>query len=152
MRKGSQQAGPMIDVSSLWLHVALTIDYAIEFPLFLAYHPSTLLHARDVFGCGTLPGKSQQALQAGVLFLIECFLEKFILILILDPWHRCKDKEDMVAARLVLDFVRPRATLLIAVWILSGSGAHDHEGLTATVGPVHVASMAWWVVLQQAVF
>ena len=145
-----------VDTSKIWLHIALTLDYAIEFPLFLVFHPSTLLHPRDIFGWASLPGPSQLLLQLGVFFLVECALQKCIL----DNVHIFSSsvtedgkteggvvcEEDALAARIVFDFIRPRATLLIVAWLLAGSGR-----LTAVTGPAHVGSMACWVVLQQAV-
>jgi hypothetical protein len=145
-----------IDGATVWLHIALTLDYAIEFPLFLSFHPSTLLYPRDVFGLETLPGPSQLIFQLGVFFLVESALQKCILkhVDIFPALGKREGKgkakivcdEDRLAARIVFDFIRPRATLLIVTWLLAGPGR-----LTAVTGSVHVASMAWWVVLQQAV-
>jgi len=152
----SHRKSKQIDFSRLWLHVTLTLDYAIEFPLFLVFHPSTLLHGHDVFGWAALPGPGQLILQLGVFFLVESALQKCVLDFV-DLFPGAGEREgkgkakavcdeDSVAARIVFDFIRPRATLLLVAWLLAGPGR-----LTAATGPVHVASMAWWVVLQQTV-
>ncbi|KAF2202266.1 hypothetical protein GQ43DRAFT_480036 [Delitschia confertaspora ATCC 74209] len=145
-----------INSSTIWLHIALTLDYAIEFPLFLVFHPSTLLYHCDVFSWATLPGPSQLILQLGVFFLVESALQKCVLdhVDIFSAPRPKEEKEktnvkydeDRLAARIVFDFIRPRATLLIVTWLLAGP-----RRLTAVTGPAHVTSMAWWVVLQQAV-
>jgi hypothetical protein len=163
-----------IDGSTIWLHIALTLDYAIEFPSFLVFHPSTLLHPRDTLGWATLPGPSQLILQLGVFFLVEASLQKVVFARI-DIFPRPElevdtatqqtacddhrlatriddkakhtwDDEDSLAARIVFDFIRPRATLLIVAWLLGGPGE-----LTAVTGLAHAAPMALWVVLQQAI-
>jgi hypothetical protein len=56
------------------------------------------------------------------------------------------DDEDSLATRIVFDFIRPRATLLIVAWLLGGPGE-----LTAVTGLAHAGPMAFWVVLQQAI-
>jgi hypothetical protein len=47
---GGDPTFELIDGSTIWLHIALTHDYAVEFPSFLVFHPSTLLHPRDALG------------------------------------------------------------------------------------------------------
>ncbi|KAI8942780.1 hypothetical protein NX059_000824 [Plenodomus lindquistii] len=163
-----------IDGSTIWLHIALTLDYAIEFPSILVYHPSTLLHPRDALGWATIPGPSQLILQLAIFFLVEASLQKVVFAqmvifpgsgtgadtstqqaacdehsLVTSADDKAKltwDDEDRLATRIVFDFIRPRATLLIVAWLLGGPGE-----LTAVTGLAHAAPMAFWVVLQQAV-
>ncbi|PSN59698.1 hypothetical protein BS50DRAFT_222605 [Corynespora cassiicola Philippines] len=153
---GRNKKPESIGGSKIWLHVALTLDYAIEFPLFLFFHPITLLYHYDTFSWTALPGPSQLLLQLGVFFLVESALQKCVLDHVNIFPHAGQrdgngkkataDDEDRLAASIVFEFIRPRATLLIAAGLLGGVGR-----VAAVTGPAHVVSMASWVVLQQAI-
>ena len=104
-------------------------------------------------------------MQVLVFFVIELAFQNWILRFVNIPANNssdstglgCKDvpkkvqteeaqMNEGIAERLLMDFLRPRGTLLLAIALLSMPTA-----LTSYTGQLHPVAMVGWVVLQQIV-
>ena len=138
-------------------------DNAIEFPIIFAFHPSTLIYKPHQ--SPRFPDLGQLVLQVLAFFVIEIVFQNWVLRFINISTEDtsdstgvpCKDvlktlqaKEaqtnEGIAEQLVMDFLRPRGTLLLAIALLSMPSA-----LTSYTGQLHPVAMVGWVVLQQVV-
>lgn len=156
-----RQLWPSSSPMPFWVRVSLMLDNAIEFPIIFAFHPSTLIYKPQQ--SPGFPDLGQLVLQVLVFFVIELAFQNWVLRFINISANdssdgtrvACKgglktlqDKEaqndEGIAERLVMDFLRPRGTLLLAVALLSMPTA-----LTTYTGQLHPVAVVGWVVLQQ---
>lgn len=142
-----------------WIRTLLVLEPAVEFPLILAFHPTTL--ASRVSMTNRLPGVDGLALQVLIFFAVELAFHKCVLRFItITPKHSL-DKatfrsfvekypsyasHDEDAERLVFDFARPRGALLLAIGLLG-----RQTGLTRFTGQLHPMAMVLWIALEQLV-
>lgn len=134
---------------SSYLYLAFTLDYAIEFPLFVSYHPVTLVFPNNVATTLPLPTVSQMIAQLAIFFIIDWafhfyVLRSFAVQTTKMDSNRSKSEDDE-AWTLVIDFIRPRGALLLAV---AFSGAPSP--LNQYTGRLHVFAMVGWVILRQS--
>lgn len=120
------------------MQLVLTLDFAIEYPLILAFHPCTLTYPRDPFGRLDSPGFLKVAAQVGVCMVVEAVCQISLL--------RCMANfpKDDPAVRSTLQFLRSRAAILIVVGLLG-----IPSSVTAATGRFHAASMVVWILMQQ---
>ncbi|OJD29372.1 uncharacterized protein BKCO1_8300026 [Diplodia corticola] len=139
---------PRRHTPSALTHLFLTLDFAIEYPLLLAFHPCTLAYPRDPFGRAELP-----SLPALVGQVCVCCAVEAACSLALARWSRMSlDKFPAAAAaggdpalRCTVLFLRPRAAVLLAAAVL-GTPA---SCVTRVTGRLHGVSMAVWILVQQ---
>lgn len=148
---------------AFWVRLFLILDNAIEFPFIFAFHPSTLIY--KVHQSPRFPDLEQLVLQVLVFFVIELAFQNCVLRFVNISTNgtsdstalMCKDVpktlqakqaqiNEEIAKRLVMDFLRPRGTLLLAIALLSMPTA-----LTSYTGQLHPVAMVGWVVIQQLV-
>ena len=140
----------------LWSTMALICDSAIEFPLFLTFHPTILTQSPAE---PTLPCNKQLLFQVVVFFAVEIAFQNCVLSFIsIDPeTPRMSDKISVSpentkrelsyeAENTVFDFLRPRGTLLLGIVILGASTT-----LTQHTGPPHPMAIVLWVGMGQVV-
>ena len=143
----------------MWTRLFLILDPAIEFPFIFAFHPTTVTYR--LRQNPRFPTNEQLLVQVAVFFAIELAFHNCVLRFIHIPTdvpdapyrptsvveYRGKEElEDEVAESLVVDFLRPRGTLLLAVGLLGMPTA-----LTRYTGQLHPMAMAGWVALQQLI-
>lgn len=148
MRSFCQPASPSELARSSYIYLAFTLDYAIEFPLFLAYHPTTLAFPNNVVNTIPLPTLGQSAAQVLVFFFWDWAFQFYVMRFLSLPNGReesgPKDPEDDDAFHLALEFIRPRGAVLIAIAIIG-----TPSPLNSYTGKLHVLSMVSWIVLRQ---
>lgn len=136
-----------------WVRLVLLIDTAVEFPLIFAFHPATIIY-RPCHSLSHLKS-GQILLQVVVFFATELALETCLLSYIKvsdeipDPtrgFASTTETHDDDAKSLVIYFLRPRATLLLATALMGMP-----TSLTTYTGQLHPISMILWVVLGQLV-
>ncbi|EKG22178.1 hypothetical protein MPH_00506 [Macrophomina phaseolina MS6] len=126
------------------LHLALTLDFAIEYPLILAFHPATLTYPRDPFSQAEAPSALELAAQVGVCVLVEAACALALSSRLFRIADKFASGGDDPALRSTLRFLRPRAAILLAAALLG-----TPSSLTAVTGRLHAASMAVWILAQQ---
>ena len=156
-----------------WVQVILLLDRTIEYPLIFTFHPTILSysyrHQHPRF-----PSAAELLAQIAVFFAIELLFQNCVLRFIyipnldepnistkskaiagplqqqdpLEGERQVNDRENNeLARRLIMDFVRPRGTLLLAIALL---GMPSME-LARWTGRLHPIAMVYWVALQQIV-
>lgn len=143
-------------LANILRHAALCVDAAIEYPLILAYHPTTLLRSRglaDVLGSTSARGSAHRIALVCLLVVVE----KVIGVVVgyvrgmegsVKSGSVCDsddDDDDGAATNLALDFAIPRAALLVSIAV---SGLAVWEGYFGG-GGMDVSTLAWWVALRQ---
>ena len=104
--------------SSPYINLALSIDLAVEIPLIVAYHPATL-----IFGTGfdvPFPSILQIAAQLLFLVVVEISFHHWILCFLSTKGMRADAPSETIEQSfepfsLVMEFMRPRGTLLIVM-------------------------------------
>lgn len=133
---------------SSYIYLAFTLDYAIEFPLFLEYHPTALAFPNNFASAIPLPALSQSVAQLLVFFFLDWAFQFYVLRFFSLPTGReessPKDPEDDDAFCLALEFIRPRGAVLIAIGVLGSPSP-----LRSYTGKLHVLSMVSWIVVRQ---
>ncbi|KAF2849145.1 hypothetical protein T440DRAFT_556090 [Plenodomus tracheiphilus IPT5] len=141
-------------LANILRHVALCIDAAIEYPLILAYHPTTLLSNRDlsdVLGSTSSQEPSHQVASVCLLILFEKLISTVVhYVICMDGPEKSSgvcivDGEDGAATDLALDFIIPRAALLVSIAVTGLSLWKKPFG----DGGMDVFTLAWWVALRQ---
>lgn len=135
---------------SHYIHLALGIDLAVEIPLFVAFHPVTLIFGTDFRA--HFPGMFQFLLQVLVLVLIEhsfhywtLWFAGFLSSAATSKDFSVENPDDLAHPfGLAMEFMRPRGTLLIAI-----AGLGIPSKLHSITGDFHVATVIAWVALRQ---
>lgn len=142
-----------------WIRLALILDTAIEFPLVFAFHPFSPSY--NFNESPRLPTSLQLMLQVAVFFAVEVALQNYVLRFIKvqpeTPYSKCEIQrlaeypaeeleENGDAEGPMMDFARPRATLLLVIALLGVPTT-----LNQYTGELHPVAMVLWVVLQQQV-
>ena len=142
-----------------WTRCLLVLEPAIEFPMIFAFHPTSIIY--DLGLSSHVPHANQLILQVAGFFTIEIVLQRFILRYVITTpkaahqicrpdQQNCsfatEHSRQQEAERLMLDFVRPRAALLISVFLL-GSVTR----LAKFIGRLHPLAMILWMALGQCV-
>ena len=145
--------------TSIWIRFLLVLEPAIEFPLIFAFHPTVM--AYNIGKSTNVPHLDQLVLQVAVFFAVELAFQKCLLRFInIAPNiadENCKSNDSIgtpklrnshheEAEDLVMDFVRPRGTLLLAVALLGMP-----TDLNRYTGQLHPLAMALWAVFEQLV-
>ena len=127
----------------------MILDSAVEYPLFLTFHPTILAQGTKNF---TLPSNQQLLLQVFVFFAIEFAFQSCILRFIhINPeTPKTSGKSSVLldstkgelsddAENAVFDFLRPRGTLLLGIALLGAPST-----LTEYTGNFsHMAVVLW---------
>lgn len=129
-------------------YLAFTFDYAIEFPLFLVYHPTTLAFPDNIARIVLLPTTSQTLAQLLVFFFLNWAFQFYLLRFLSLPSGKAdggpNDPEAENAFQLALEFIRPRGAVLIAIAICGMP-----TPLNNFTGKLHMLSMVSWIILRQ---
>ncbi len=129
-------------------YLAFTFEYAIEFPLFLTYHPITLAFPSNVTTTIPLPTASQFVVQLAIFFLIEWAFQFYVLRFLSTEKRKADsnatEMDDGDAFHLAMEFINPRGTLLLTV-VFVGSPSLLNE----YTGRLHVLTMVSWINLRQ---
>lgn len=142
--------------NSLWSTITLICDSAVEYPLFLTFHPTILAQSLPV---STSPSNKQMVFQVAVFFAVEVAFQNCVLSFIsIDPEPprtsgktsispgNTKEKLSEDAENAVFDFLRPRGTLLLGIAILGTSTT-----LTRHTGLLHPMAVVLWFGMGQFV-
>ncbi|KAL9025657.1 MAG: hypothetical protein Q9180_007623, partial [Flavoplaca navasiana] len=148
LRSYSEVASAADVAHAFYTYLAFTLDYAVEFPLFLAYHPTALAFPNHVVHTVPLLSVHQSVVQVLVFFLLDWAFQFYILRFLSLPdrtdQYGPKDAEADDAFKLALAFIRPRGALLIAIAVIGSPSP-----LNTYTGKLHVLSMVSWVTLSQ---
>lgn len=139
-----------------WIRLLLVLEPAIEFPVMFAFHPTLMAH--DMGQNARLPRVDELILQVVVFFAVELAFQGCILRYMITVPYTGLEKSISVghlpsqgphyeeAERLVLDFVRPRGALLLAVALLG-----TPTDLNRYTGQLHPFAMVLWMASEQLV-
>lgn len=158
----------------LWLQLTLLLDITIDSILIYTFHPSILANSHRPWP-SRFPSAMELLAQVAVFLIVEQLLEGCVLRFIQIPFTKASsgsstrskavielmqqqnpvkhqlrvvnDENNEVARRLVVDFMRPRGTLLLAIALLSMPASK----LTRWTGSVHPTALIFWAALQQIV-
>lgn len=134
---------------SSYVYLAFTLEYAIEFPLFFAYHPTTLTFPSNVVTTVPLPTFSQSIVQLAVFFAIDWafyfYVQRFLNMETRKADADPTETGDGDAFRLTMEFIRPRGALLLAVAFVGSPSP-----LNTYTGRLHVLSMVSWIILRHS--
>lgn len=147
---------PSNQPKALWSLLFLILDSAVEYPLFLTFHPTVLAQGSKK---PILPSNKQLLLQVVIFFAIEFAFQSCILSFVnIDPeTPRTNGKTNVPpestkkelsedAENAVFDFLRPRGTLLLGIALLGTSTT-----LTQYTGHLHHMAVVLWVGMGQLV-
>lgn len=132
--------------------MALTLELAIEFPIFVAFHPTALSYPTHTTASVPFPAFPHVLAQVAVFFLIESALQRCVLRFVA-PCAAGKEKtgcdskqalylDDVAAFDLAMQFIRSRGALLLAMVVLGTPSA-----LSPYTGKLHVLSMVGWAAM-----
>lgn len=134
---------------SPYLYLAFTLEYAIEFPLFVAYHPVTLTFPNNVATTLPLPTAGQAIVQLAIFFAVDWAFQFYVLRFFTVQTTSANsdhgNSEDDEAWTLAIDFIRPRGALLLTVAFVGAPSP-----LKEYTGRLHVLSMIGWTILRQS--
>lgn len=143
----------------IWMRLLLVFEPAIEFPMIFAFHPMVMGHGAGIIS--RLPRIDELVLQVVVFFAIELAFQEYVLrYIVISPklapgdsylggsikHSSLQDSHHEEAENLVLDFVRPRGTLLMTIALLGTS-----TELNKYTGQPHPIAMVCWTALEQLV-
>ncbi|KAL6719192.1 hypothetical protein ACLMJK_003429 [Lecanora helva] len=143
----------------IWIRLLLVLEPALEFPLIFAFHPVVIRQDADRYA--PLPPTDEIVLQVMAYFAIELAFQKCILRYIVIAPKVMEEGPDSIgtikssslqqsyhgeAEKLVLDFIRPRGTLLMTLALLGTS-----TGFSKLIGQPHAMAMICWTALEQLV-
>jgi hypothetical protein len=142
-------------LATLLVHGALCIDAAIEYPLMLAYHPTTLLRNRNlanIVGIASIQSPWDRIASICLLLLAEA-----LITAIVQQYRQIQasletkevndfEDDDSAATDLALNFIIPRATLLVSV-VVTGMGLWE---MYFGTGGMDIGCLAWWVALRHS--
>ena len=140
----------------LWSMVTLICNAAIEYPLFLAFHPTFLAQRHEGL---TLSSNKQLLFQVVVFFAIEIAFQNCILNftsieselpessrnITISP-EILKEELFKDAEHAVFDFIRPRGTLLLGIAVIGSS-----TSLTQHTGSLHPLAVVFWFGMGQMI-
>jgi hypothetical protein len=155
LAKYSQQKDWSDLLTALATDLVLVLDSAIEYPLFFAFHPVTLSSSSS--SIAIFPTITQLAFQILILYFIEyTFCHLALRRISFPPGDTAptatSDSEKPLpeenntdeAARLAMDFLRPRGALLLAM-----ASPAVSMPFTAYCGAFHPLSMVAWAASRQ---
>lgn len=147
-------SSPPSEIYPLWISLILLFSPALEFPFMFVLHPVTLAYPPAT---AHVPSLVQLALQVGVFFAIQILFTHSILRSIsisiveqssptttkaIELCQPKPDPDDERLAAIVVDFLRPRGTLLLGIAAMG-----IPLKVTEFLGRLHPLAMVAWVVL-----
>jgi len=148
------ETSPPSEIYPLWISLILLFSPALEFPFMFVLHPVTLAYPPAT---AHVPSLVQLALQVGVFFAIQILFTHSILRSIsisiveqssptttkaIELCQPKPDPDDERLAAIVVDFLRPRGTLLLGIAAMG-----IPLKVTEFLGRLHPLAMVAWVVL-----
>ncbi|KAM0803753.1 hypothetical protein BDR22DRAFT_837778 [Usnea florida] len=151
-----QHLRPSSQPKALWSLIVHILDSAVEYPLFLTFHPTILAQRSEK---SNLPSNQQLLLQVFFFFAIEFAFQGCILRFIhINPESPKTNGKSSVllentkrelsddAENAVFDFLRPRGALLLGIALLGTSST-----LTEYTGTLSHMAVVLWVSTGQLV-
>ena len=144
----------------VWIQVLLVLEPAIEYPLMFLFHPTSM--AYNFHFSDPLPTTIHLFSQTAAFFAVEMVLQNCVFYFIeifpqpdftngnADHSPSCSKRQKSQhdeAERLVVDFIRPRATLLLTIFVLG-----IPINLTGGMWRLHPLAMVFWIALEQNFF
>ena len=124
-----------------WTHILLLLDYTVEFPFIVAYHPWA----------------SVRKANGSVYPLTDIVILTQLLVLLASEWAVYQSfvrfiplfsiEESTPASRIATEFTVSRTTLLLAIAIINGP---SQVGLALRSGQLHFMAVVGWMLLRRA--
>jgi hypothetical protein len=135
--------------ASVAAQIALTLELTIEFPVFVAFHPTTLCYPGHINTNVPFPTLPHAFAQITTFFLVDSALKHYVLPFLApdlagrqktgSDLKRAAHPDELVAFDLATQFIRTRGALLLVIALLGTPSA-----LSAYTGKFHVLSMVGW--------
>lgn len=147
---------PSSGMYPLWISLILLFSPALEFPFMFVLHPVTLAYPPPT---ANVPSLVQLALQVGIFFVIQILFTHSMLRSIstsiveqssptttktIELCQPKPDPDDERLAAIVVDFLKPRGTLLLGIAAMG-----IPLKITEFLGRLHPLAMVAWVVLDR---
>jgi len=147
---------PSSKMYPLWISLILLFSPALEFPFMFVLHPVTLAYPPPT---ANVPSLVQLALQVGTFFVIQILFTHSVLRSIsasiveqssptttksIELCQSQPDPDDERLAAIVVDFLKPRGTLLLGIAAMG-----IPLKITGFLGRLHPLAMVAWVVLDR---
>jgi hypothetical protein len=147
---------PSSGMYPLWISLILLFSPALEFPFMFVLHPVTLAYPPPT---ANVPSLVQLALQVGIFFAIQILFTHSMLRSIstsiveqssptttktIELCQPKPDPDDERLAAIVVDFLKPRGTLLLGIAAMG-----IPLKITEFLGRLHPLAMVAWVVLDR---
>lgn len=141
----------------LWVSLLLLLSPAFEFPFMFALHPVTLAYysqptvvpsTSGIIPNNTLPSPIQLILQVAGYFVVQSLFAHYVLRFVTipltaeHPGAEKSEQDDEMLTAMVMDFVRPRGTLLLGVAAMGLPSV-----LNRVFGRLHPLAMVAWLVI-----
>ena len=124
-----------------WIHILLLLDYTVEFPFIIAYHPWASV--RKANGSVHLLTDFVIFTQSSVLLASEwAVYQSFVRFIPL-----FSIEESTPASRIATEFTVSRTALLLAIAIINGP---PQVGLTLRSSQLHFMAVVGWMLLRRS--